>query len=244
MENKSDKLQLILIIIITVAAIVAISALIFIAIAKQKGEQGSKFGDYYDNKVFSYIVQNTNLSQGQIIFIGDSITDFYHLDDHYADLPLAVYNRGIGGDTTFGVLNRLNVSLYNLKPSKVVLMIGINDINSGLMVNYIADNYSAILGDIKANLPDTRVLCMSVMPMNDTVLNYGAFDLDARNAEVVALNERIRALAEDKGYTYIDLFGAVADDNGKLIGEYSVDGLHLSAAGYAVWTSVVKPYLQ
>ena len=69
---------------------------------------------YYQKKCDSYAVQNTNLSKGQIIFIGDSITDLYPLDDYYADLNLVTYNRGIGGDTTQGVLERLKVSFCSV----------------------------------------------------------------------------------------------------------------------------------
>ena len=99
---------------------------------------------YYENKCLAFSLENANYSKGQIIFIGDSITDGYPLDSYYGDLNLKTYNRGIGGDRTSGVYRRLKVSLYDLKPTKVILMIGINDINSGETNDEIIANYSQI----------------------------------------------------------------------------------------------------
>ena len=132
-----------------------------------KDEQVDLFQEYYNSHVETYRVENANYSQGQIIFIGDSITDLYHLDDYYADLDKAVYNRGIGGDTTQGVIDRLQVSLYDLKPSEVVLMVGINDLNSGKSNEYVISHYQTILDSMKVNLPTTKVFAMSILPMSD-----------------------------------------------------------------------------
>ena len=87
---------------------------------------------YYEKKCNVYEIENANFSHGQIVFIGDSITDGCALNDYYKNLPLAVYNRGIGGDTTSGVLERLKLSLFDIKPSKIVMLIGINDINGSI----------------------------------------------------------------------------------------------------------------
>ena len=104
------------------------------------------------------------------MFVGDSITDLYVLDDHYADLPQAVYNRGIGGDTTAGVLARLQVSVLDLQPDVVVLMIGTNDLK-------FVDAYSAAKGAIEAF---TRSLALESIRKNITVnaIGPGMIDTD------------------------------------------------------------------
>ena len=156
-----DILCLVLVILL-VAAVVTLSVLL----ARQK-KISKQAPTYYDQKCAAFTLENANFSQGQIVFIGDSITDGYRLSDFYADLPLAVYNRGIGGDVTSGVYNRLKTSLYDLAPSKIVLLIGINDINSGRTNDEIIANYTSILEEIKKNLPAADVTCLSVLPMHD-----------------------------------------------------------------------------
>ena len=75
--------------------------------------KSNSFEAYYNRKCLAYSVENANYSKEQIVFIGDSITDLYTLDSYYS-LTLATYNRGIGGDTTEGVLKRLDVSLSSI----------------------------------------------------------------------------------------------------------------------------------
>ena len=246
MENKSkgekNKLSLkdIIFISVTAALVVAVVVLsVRLATKKPKAEDRS---DYYANKCAAFAVQNANLSRGQIVFIGDSITDLCPLDDYYSSLPSATYNRGISGDVTQGVYDRLKVSLYDIAPTKVVLMIGINDINGGRAVDDIAATYKKILDDIKINLPDTQVFCMSVIPLGEKMSAFGTVDIDANNLKVVSLDEKIKTLAAGNGYTYVDLYAAVSAD-GKLLKNLTDDGIHLNAAGFAVWAQTIKPYL-
>lgn len=205
----------------------------------------AKKSDYWKIKYDSFEVQNANLSKGQIVFVGDSITDLYPLDDYYTDLNLATYNRGIGGDTTGGLLDRMQVSIFDLAPSKIVLMIGINDIVGGGKNNdYVLHNYNLILEQISKKLPDTKVLCMSLLPISLTLQEYAPqIDIKAKNNQVHKANDRIQNLAALYGYEYYDLNQLVSDEKGSLDMQYSVDGLHLNAAGFEVWTNLLKPYL-
>ena len=220
---------------------IAMGVVLLTHTTNRKGETISYFETYYNDKVETYEVENAYYSKGQIIFLGDSITDLYHLDDYYADLDKACYNRGIGGDKTTGVIDRLKVSLYDLEPSEVVLMIGINDLNSGRTVEELSSLYKAILDGIKEHLPSSKVFTMSILPMNDLLSGY--FDIDAQNAKVVETNTHIAQMASEKGYTYVDLYSKMKDENGKLIASYTDDGIHPNANGYAVWTSLLKPLL-
>ena len=222
----------------TIAVIFLISALFFYTyfwiVVYPKHQQKNT---YYDQKCQSFEVQNFNLSKGQIVFIGDSITDLYPLDSYYSDLPLAVYNRGIGGDTTSGVLNRMKISLFDIAPSKIVLMIGINDINGGVDIETVAKNYKEILKQIKENLPNTQVFC------NAKILEFVNIDLAERNALIKSFNVTVQNFATEYGYTYLDLFNLVSDENNNLKDEYTIDFGHLSEAGFVVWTNLIKPYL-
>jgi lysophospholipase L1-like esterase len=180
----------------------------------------------------------------KILFIGDSITDLYILDQHYADLPLATYNRGIGGDTTQGVLNRLQVSAFDIAPSVIVLMIGTNDINGNCEKTGIFERYEKIIDEIYKNLPDVTLFCMSVIPQNEVLETYSAIKVENTTKIIFEVNAHIKALAQEKGATYLDVFSLLADENDRLIKEYSDDGLHLNEKGLTVWTNLLKPYLE
>ena len=230
--------------VLAVVAVVLLAAVIVLTCLLVQKKSQKEANLYYDSKCQSYAVQNQNLAKGQIVFIGDSITDLYVLDDHYADLPLAVYNRGIGGDTTDGVLGRLQVSVFDLAPSKVVLMIGTNDVNGGVDNDVILQRYERIIDSIFAALPEVELYCMSIIPQNKQLETYSSVRVEKTTQVIRQLNLQIQALAEEKGATYLDLFSLLADENHHLIEAYSDDGLHLNVAGLEVWTGLLKPYLQ
>lgn len=198
---------------------------------------------YYENKCQSFATQNVNSAKGQIVFIGDSITDLYILDDHYADLPLAVYNRGIGGDTTEGLLARLDVSVLDIAPAYVVMMIGTNDVNGNVSNDKFLSNYEKILDTIYSALPEVQIYCMSIIPQNEQLSDASSIDVTSTTKRILQLNPRIQQLAEKKGAAYLDLFSLLADENQYLIDAYSDDGLHLNNAGLQVWTDLLKPML-
>ena len=227
-----------IIIVLLVAATVTMSVL-YAKLRAEKKEAPS----YYDQKCAAFALENANLSEGQIVFIGDSITDGYRLNNYYNDLPLATYNRGIGGDVTSGVIARLKTSVIDLKPAKVIMMIGINDINIGRTNDEIMTNYKTIIEEIQAKLPATEIICESVLPMDNRVTAWG-IDLPKTIDKIKDLNARIKTYVESKGILFVDLFTSFADENDQQIPSYSYDGLHPNADGYAVWTSVLKPLLQ
>lgn len=228
------------VIALLVVAVATMSALYSVEAARRREAEDAL--TYYDKKVAAFERENSDCDKGQIVFIGDSITDYYPLDDYYGDLSLRAYNRGIARDRTDGVLARLKVSLYDLAPTKVVLLIGINDVNAGRSIDEIVANYTAILVSIRANLPEAEVTCLSVLPMDARVEDWG-IDLAKSTARIKELNGRIKPLAEGKGYRFVDLFPLFADENDHMIPEYVYDGLHPSAEGYSVWAEALKPYL-
>ena len=237
--TKRDALYLI---IIGVLVLGLVAALVLPALLKKNEEQPAPI--YYEIKCDAFHVQNANLSHGQIVFIGDSITDLYPLDQYYADLPLASYNRGISGDTTGGVLDRLSVSAYELAPSKIVLMIGTNDINGSDTVEKIAERYEQILSKLRAELPSTEIYCISVIPQNEDLEAHSTINVAKSTERIHTLNDKIEAMCPTYAATYLDLYPLLADENDRLIHAYSDDGIHLNAAGFAVWTALLKPHLQ
>ena len=190
----------------------------------------------YDQKVEAFIKENPSLEKGQIVFIGDSMTAKYKLNRYYKGLDLKTYNRGISGDTTDWLLSRLQPSLFDLNPSKVVLMIGTNDINYGKSSQEIANVYEIILQEIKENLPNAKIWCMSIIPQN----TKHSENAPINNATIIETNQKIQALANTFGYTYVDIYNSLTDANGLLDKKYSTDGLHINTKGYNVWTNLMK----
>ena len=236
MQTKNSKIWKIISIVTIVILVIAIIVLSVLLSIKRKREE---LEIYYDQKCAAFKLENINMSHGQIVFIGDSITDYCKLDNYYSELSLATYNRGISGDTTGGVLNRLKISLFDIKPSKVILMIGINDINWGVEKRVILENYKNILKEISTNLPQTEVFCVSILPENKDLW----VDVDKNNQTIMEINPQIKKFAEESEFTYVDMFSQVADSNNYLIKEYSDDGLHLNHNGYVKFSRCLKPYL-
>ena len=167
-----------------------------------------------------------------IVFLGDSITEFVDFDKV---LPAYhIINHGIAGDTTPGVLRRLGQSTA-LKPRKLFLLIGTNDIGDGVSVEAVASNIKRIVSRIKDKTPGTRIYLQAVFPTRNMP--------NRLNALIQELNAHIQEVAREFGCTYIDLYPLLLDESGSLGQEYTVDGLHLSDKAVAKWMEFLAPYL-
>lgn len=129
-----------------------------------------------------------------IVFLGDSITEGGPWDELFPDLP--VRNRGVGGDTTDGVLARLE-QVTRAQPAKVFLLIGTNDLFRGTSGSEIAANLGAILDRLKQQAPDTEVYLQSVLPRAPSY-----------RSSIEALNARLAEVALEHGSAWVDLYPA------------------------------------
>ena len=155
--------------------------------------QGRKHTTFYDQRATLFEVLST--SKKDIIFLGNSITN----GCEWAELLGNAHakNRGISGDTTNGVLDRLHVITAG-KPSKVFLLIGINDLSGGLTVDSIAKNIETIVKRIKKESPATRVYLQSVLPLNPV---YNMFTGHMkRQADVPVPNELLKKVVVESHF--------------------------------------------
>lgn len=172
---------------------------------------------------------------GKIVFLGNSITEMGNWQQLTGDST--VINRGIGGDITFGVLKRLD-DITKRQPSKLFLLIGINDIGKDIPDAVIADNIGKIIERMKAESPSTKIYLETILPVNPDVQNFPQhYD---KNEHVVATNQLIKELAQKENVTLIDTYSFFADENKKLKKEYTREGLHLNEAGYKAWVAFLK----
>jgi lysophospholipase L1-like esterase len=172
---------------------------------------------------------------GRIIFLGNSITEMGKWSQLLKDSTIV--NRGIGGDITFGVLRRLD-DIIQRKPSRLFILIGINDIGMDIPDAVIADNYRKIIQTVQAKSPSTQIYVQSILPLNPAIKNFPQhYD---KQEHVLGVNQLLKKVADETKSTFINLYPLFLDSNKRLAARYTGDGLHLNEAGYQVWVNFLK----
>ena len=216
-------------------ALIALAIVYFAVILPEKREE-EKIEEmvraYREAKIAQYERENAEYDDYEVdvAFIGDSLTDGYDLSKYYPQYVTA--NRGIGGDTTFGLEERLQVSLFDLKPKVVVILIGANNMDS------MFQNYESILQSLKQNLPESKVVLLSLTAM-------GGEHWGRKNQLAAYNNVTVKLLAERYGYEFVDLYTPLYDVSIREVYEgYTVDGGHFTHEGYTVVTAQITPVLK
>ncbi|MDE5548880.1 MAG: lysophospholipase [Clostridia bacterium] len=195
-----------------------------------------------NEKVVAYASKNNIENTGKIVFYGDSITEMCDTSLYYPEFD--IINRGISGDTTSGMLERLQDNLLNIQPSTVVFLGGTNDIGKKIPTDQIAKNIESILSSIKEKCPNCKIIVQSVYPVNKHVRPHFLNQVNNRSNDAVAeLNSALVELCQRYDYTYVDVYSYLTDSDGNLNREYTRDGLHLIKKGYFKVAEIIKPYL-
>lgn len=197
-----------------------------------KHEEANIFKTHYNNRVTVFTEENKYYSDKKVdvVFLGDSLTEGYNTNYYYSEF--VTLNRGISGDTTFGLEKRLDVSAYQVKPKVVVMLIGANNFKTMLQ------NYEDIIRQLKINLPDSEIVCLSLTAMGGE--HWG------RNNDIAKENNKeIKKIAEAYNCHFIDLFTPLFDKTTNEVYEgYTVDGGHFTRLGYDIITSLIKPKIR
>ena len=159
----------------------------------------SLFSTYYHQRVtlFKALPQ----TKGDVIFVGNSITDGSEWNELFGEGKLK--NRGISGDITAGVIHRID-EVADRKPAKVFLMIGTNDLARNISPDSILKNIFIITDYLKQQTPGTKIYVQSILPVNNI---YGMFNgHTGKGKEILQVNTALQAKAQQKNYTYIDLY--------------------------------------
>ncbi|MGL5317175.1 MAG: GDSL-type esterase/lipase family protein [Bacteroidales bacterium] len=195
------------------------------------------FSTYWHQR--ASLFEELTITKKDIVFVGNSITDGGEWFEFFNNPR--VKNRGISGDRTVGILDRLD-HIVKGTPKKIFLMIGINDLSHGTPVDTIAGNIALIVDQIREKSPKTKVYLQSVLPVSDEKKMFGSHTAKAKDIE--PLNALLKTIAEERKITYIDLYSRfINPETGKMNLKYSNDGLHLLGAGYTFWAEIVKPYV-
>lgn len=178
-----------------------------------------------------------------MVMAGDSISLWFPPDLLPSDRTWL--NQAISGETTTGLLKRLN-AFDQTEPQAIFVMIGINDLLKGRDDQEVLSNYEEIIATLKREHPKSKIIVQSILPRAKekvTVVNAQQV-LELSNERIYQLNRRLAAIAQQKKVAFLDLQPLFTDNEGFLRPELTTDGLHLSQQGYLVWRSALQTFNQ
>ena len=176
--------------------------------------------DYYFSK--RNVEELVPVTGQNIVMLGNSLTERGFWAEYFQGKR--VLNRGIGGDCISGMINRVQ-PIVDGRPKAIFIMGGANE---------------RLLDIIARGTPRTKVYIQSLLPLNEA---HNETFMKGKNARFAEFNALLRAMAERRGLTFIDIWSGM-QRNGELPEEYTFDGIHLKAAGYAVWIEKIRPYVK
>ena len=191
------------------------------------------------------VIKNKYIVDENIVFLGDSITEDYEVDEYFEDSN--VVNSGVSGNKTDDILDDMEDRVYRYNPSKVFLNMGINDLDSkDADVLDIYNNIVEIFEGIKENRELSELYFISIYPINDSdddKIDHGM--VNWRNPELVSeVNEKVKEYCEKNDIVYIDLYSKMVDSEGLLKLDYTTEGLHISDEGYDLITDELIKYIK
>lgn len=192
----------------------------------------------YRPDIYKYMVdafRSYKHKKKDIVFLGNSLTFWANWTDMLGSTKYK--NFGIPGDVTYGVLDRLN-EVINVKPSKVFILIGINDLARKIPDNIILQNYVRMIRGIRTGSPKTKVYFQSMLPTNasfNKLPNHYNKEENMKN-----INAALKTICKNEGIEFIDLYSSFVDEKGSLNKELTFDGVHLTFDGYKIWMNILK----
>lgn len=200
----------------------------------------------YKMRVEWFRALNRDAPKGGIVLAGDSLTHEFLIHE-MMDAYGKIHNRGIGGDTSSGLLKRMNESILDLEPSQVFLQIGTNDLpNCNGDTSLLLGNIEKVIDITVSKLRNTEFYLISLYPVNSTdaqKVDHSAVSTRT-NEQIDAVNRELKNLAQEKKIHYLDLNRLLKDENGNLKLEYTREGLHLTPLGYQVVLRELKKYFR
>ncbi|WP_027090420.1 GDSL-type esterase/lipase family protein [Thomasclavelia saccharogumia] len=196
-------------------------------------------------RMLQIIEQTKTAQKGGVVFFGDSITQFCDLDKFYFEIDNK-YNCGIAGITSKILLNFIDESVIKYRPSKVVIMIGTNDLGNTVMESPrdIALNVKEMIEIIHYNCLDAKIYLVSALPCLEKYHGYRAEKQGMRSNDILKMIfKEYKNVIPYEYVTFINAYGSICNKKGEPIEEYYVDGLHINEKGYEKYTEFIKKSL-
>ncbi|RSI67804.1 GDSL-like Lipase/Acylhydrolase [Streptococcus oralis] len=187
-------------------------------------------------------LNQVSVLEPDIIFIGDSIVEYYPLQELFG-VAKTIVNRGIRGYQTRLLLENLDAHIYGDAVDQIVLLIGTNDIGKDIPMNEALDNLEGVIQSLNRDYPLSQIKLVSILPVNEGE-EYKQTVYIRTNEKIREWNQAYEALAS--AYMQVDfvpIYDSLTDSEGQLQSTYTTDGLHLSVAGYQALSDALKTYL-
>ena len=187
-------------------------------------------------------LNQVSVLEPDIIFIGDSIVEYYPFQELLGTAKTIV-NRGIRGYQTGLLLENLDAHLYGDAVDQIVLLIGTNDIGKDIPMNDALDNLERVIQSIAREYPLSQIKLLSILPVNEGE-EYKQTVYIRTNEKIREWNQAYEALASTyMQVDFVPIYDSLTDSKGQLQSAYTTDGLHLSVAGYQALSDALKTYL-
>ncbi len=197
------------------------------------------FGELKRHREANAALASQAASENRVIFIGDSITDYWKFADYFPRKPYI--NRGIDGQTTAQMLVRFRQDVIDLHPKVLVVLAGTNDVAgvTGRTRNEdIEANYASMAELARAH--KIHIVFSSLLPVyNYTEDSKESFALRPAG-KILALNRWLKDYCSKNSSVYLDYFSALVDDRGMMKRDLSDDGLHPNPAGYKLMAPLAE----
>lgn len=200
----------------------------------------------------NYDKANLSAKKGQTLFVGSSLMEIFPIEkwEEAGEVTFShyIYNRAVRATTISFLLEHIESQIFNLEPSKIFINIGTNDIGFEIPEEEFLNNYDQILSQIESKLPQTQVYVMRYYPIN--TVDFGQ-DSDEKtlfetrsNKKFQKASDKIKKLADNHHFHFIDVNDGLSDENGNLKKELTFDGAHLNPADYQLVLENLKVYLE
>lgn len=199
-------------------------------------------------KIARYEKLNEQAQRGQVLFVGSSLMEMFPVEKLFREreIPIAVYNRGIGGFVIAELERALDVCVLDLAPRRIFINIGTNDLNeASLTMEELVRRYERVLDRIAEHLPSAEIYLMAYYPINEEAATEEMKPcLRVRtNARICEANAAVQQMAKRRGLRYIDVNDALKDEQGRLKAEYTIEGMHIREEGYRAILDDLIPYV-
>jgi len=185
---------------------------------------------YWKDKVSQYEVLNLQ-QKNSTLFVGDSMVERFHVEEFFPENN--IFNRGNAWDDTRSLLARLDNTVMDAHPKKVILWIGINDILYHVSFSDTIKNFKTMIDQLQATGINVVVIsCLPVWKENQR-----------NNKDIGRLNGMLKKLCKEKNVQYLDIFDNFLSDKDELRRDFSNDGTHLNGKGYAYFASLFSSLL-
>ena len=197
-----------------------------------------------ENKVEKVEKTITKVVDSNYVFVGDFYFSQYDIEESFVQTKFVNNNKE--DNTSSDILENIKTNIYQYNPTDVFILIGINDLDQGVLASEVNDNIKSIIKGIKENREGANIYVLSLLPINnsDNEIIKKNYISNLSNNEIMETNTLIEKTCENEKVKYVNIYKELVDENGLLNIKYTTNGLYLNDVGYQVITNVLNEYIK